>query len=828
MDMRASPSAAKTALCRVVADALDRNQRPGSDICIAKCKPICAYELRTHRGVPDGWTGRMYAVSAEVAVADEPPPGAEPLAILELQHCSSLVPTVHDWVPKHRYRMNSGIYTQMCAGPPDILRDSRLGGRLLDPEKVSTQLLCSWIKICEKEDGQTCGSVNAKNHDMTGRILVIDVERLCVVDAPWECRYVALSYCWGDTPTLKHTLANSTELRTPGGLDNELVPLTIRDAMLLIRHLGYWYLWVDALCIVQDDPISARQQVNRMDQIYSTAHFHYHRSRGQKLKCGAPRVIDGPTGYGRLSNSRWATRAWTMQERVLSPRKLIFTETQVFWECQEGIFLEEMVLEGALNQQFLIEPTASTSHDLGTGRNLDRLSKSALRSNYSALVQAYTGRQLTYRSDALNAFAGILNAMGRAPPAAGPRAIDSMVVASWAEPTWPAERRLVDSAVEFWGLPVENFNRALSWEWESSSRDGATCTAYSTTGTPQTLAFPSWSWTAWIADGGSCGKIKWFEDVYARHLVMPEVSLYSEGIDGELRFLVEPELDPISVGQFYVGGSHDRRDRWKGRFRTSNIIPTAKYDADFVSNGRLHFETSVATLRIYRLDSPSDSSPSEKAPSAFDAGPLDPGHQFKGVVRIRMNNSNALSWQDADHSAFWPKKRVVKQPQEDLTDLDRFRLATASIPVLQQILDRADLRGNAHAPVFNWNSESADIEGPGARHVLEADFIVIGRSVKDPKQYLRMLIVNWSEGVAYRIGCAWISEDDWGDLSNRKRNDQYGISEAERSKLGVELIRSVRALYGIVAVHKDVRGPNALRCGESRWVMLMDFERCPE
>jgi hypothetical protein len=277
--------------------------------------------------------------------------------------------------------------------------------------------------------------------------------------------------------------------------------------------------------------------------------------------------------------------------------------------------------------------------------------------------------------------------------------------------------------------------------------------------------FPSWSWSAWMGDDRAGGKVTWFEDIFAHHLVMPEISFYHESINGELRHLEEPRPDVTSVGQFYVGGGHDRRNRWKPRFRTWSIMPTAK--SDFISNGRLHFETSVVTLRIYRLDTPYDSSASKKTRSAFDAGPLDPGNQFKGAVRLRLNSPDTLSWQDALGSAFWPNKRVVKPPQEFLTAFERARRST-NMPLLQDMFDMFDMTGTAKTPVFDWSSESDDIEGPGVRRVLEADFVVIGRSVKDPKRYLRMIIVNWREGVAYRIGCAWISEDDWGDLRNRE------------------------------------------------------------
>ncbi|KAH8693399.1 heterokaryon incompatibility, partial [Phaeosphaeriaceae sp. PMI808] len=49
---------------------------------------------------------------------------------------------------------------------------------------------------------------------------------------------------------------------------------TIRDAMLIYRRTGVRYLWVDALCILQDSPPEElSKQINNMDSVYTNAHF---------------------------------------------------------------------------------------------------------------------------------------------------------------------------------------------------------------------------------------------------------------------------------------------------------------------------------------------------------------------------------------------------------------------------------------------------------------------------------------------------------------------------------------------------------------------------
>ena len=104
------------------------------------------------------------------------------------------------------------------------------------------------------------------------------------------------------------------------------------------------YLWVDALCIVQDDPILSHDQISQMGSIYLKAIFTIVAAAGKDADAGLPGVrpwsrtvdqqsvdilltaIDGPHYDGEVRNSTWSTRGWTLQEEALSARRLIFTE----------------------------------------------------------------------------------------------------------------------------------------------------------------------------------------------------------------------------------------------------------------------------------------------------------------------------------------------------------------------------------------------------------------------------------------------------------------------------------------------------------------------
>jgi hypothetical protein len=85
---------------------------------------------------------------------------------------------------------------------------------------------------------------------------VIDVRSLKVAKLAVPARFAALSYMWQQLKDSGHVQLereNVKELEVSGGLSNVPLPSIISDAMFLCRELGEMYLWVDRLCIIQDD-----------------------------------------------------------------------------------------------------------------------------------------------------------------------------------------------------------------------------------------------------------------------------------------------------------------------------------------------------------------------------------------------------------------------------------------------------------------------------------------------------------------------------------------------------------------------------------------------
>ena len=83
--------------------------------------------------------------------------------------------------------------------------------------------------------------------------------------------YIALSYCWGGKQSFtatKRTVQDFTD-----GIPISKLPKTIRDAIVVTQELGLRFIWIDALCIIQDDSEDVAREINNMAQVYRKAHL---------------------------------------------------------------------------------------------------------------------------------------------------------------------------------------------------------------------------------------------------------------------------------------------------------------------------------------------------------------------------------------------------------------------------------------------------------------------------------------------------------------------------------------------------------------------------
>ena len=171
-----------------------------------------------------------------------------------------------------------------------------LGRRV--PDKIAISRLKNWIRSCETWHDDNCRNfVSGTDRGTPPTFRVIDVWDRCGVNQPLRaCKYLALSYVWGGASSaLKLSVANIGEMRRPGTLKGKWhqIPRTIQDAIFLTSSLGQRFLWVDSLCIIQDDPQDKSGLIPFMDLIYDRAFLTIVAATGQDSAAGLPGIHKG-------------------------------------------------------------------------------------------------------------------------------------------------------------------------------------------------------------------------------------------------------------------------------------------------------------------------------------------------------------------------------------------------------------------------------------------------------------------------------------------------------------------------------------------------------
>lgn len=206
--------------------------------------------------------------------------------------------------------------------------------------------LRAWIRRCDGyhrvEESWSCWSTRQSlDLRLSGlsTLRLIDVRRDCIIECSGDTqdavvpRYVALSYVWGGASTVRLMRVNKSTLLQVGSLLNawDSLPRTIRDAIVLVRKLGAEYLWIDSLCLVQDDDEDVKRGVDAMDMIYTKAWLTIIAAHGHNADAGLPgiswssRVLDddivkvteeASVGLyedldALMDRTVYSTRAWT-------------------------------------------------------------------------------------------------------------------------------------------------------------------------------------------------------------------------------------------------------------------------------------------------------------------------------------------------------------------------------------------------------------------------------------------------------------------------------------------------------------------------------------
>ena len=184
-----------------------------------------------------------------------------------------------------------------------------------------------------------------------------------------EGYYTTLSHCWGDPKKVFRLTSENHKRLTYDGFSFAELPKTFRDAVRLSRFLGVGYIWIDSLCIIQDDEEDWLKESKVMADVYRhskcniaatasqapTEGCFYDRdpelvSPLETILCPQETEDDSSTErYLFLDPRSWNDsvetaplnkRAWVVQERTLAPRQIHCGETQLLWECHETVASE--------------------------------------------------------------------------------------------------------------------------------------------------------------------------------------------------------------------------------------------------------------------------------------------------------------------------------------------------------------------------------------------------------------------------------------------------------------------------------------------------------
>jgi hypothetical protein len=176
-------------------------------------------------------------------------------------------------------------------------RDTRTPLRArLTTQEPDFSLYKRWLRNC-LDFHASCSSSHATENDPwldeQEKFMVVDVKCRCLSMERADVEYAALSYVWGKNNTPLTFQSNKSEFFKEDSLRDNL-PQTISDTIQLVEAMGIAYLWVDSLCIVQDDFNLKESLINRMDRIYANAIITIVAATGKHSRCGL-------SGYGPQS-----------------------------------------------------------------------------------------------------------------------------------------------------------------------------------------------------------------------------------------------------------------------------------------------------------------------------------------------------------------------------------------------------------------------------------------------------------------------------------------------------------------------------------------------
>ncbi|KAF2663231.1 HET-domain-containing protein [Microthyrium microscopicum] len=603
----------------------------------------------------------------------------------------------------------------------------------LTSEFISIPLLIGWAQQCHEEHGGVCHDLTERSRiSLPSDLILIDVRKSCLVHVPTVSseRYVAISYVWGKkSGDIRLTMKTRDFLFTENSLMRmkERIPRTIQDAMTVVAAMELQYLWVDRLCIIQDQKEGLNQQLHQMASVYANSYFTIVAADGRDADqgltgvkphgrsiafqfSGEVKTVEDPDYIRRTDGSVWNTRAWTFQESTLSLKQMIFIGSSVYWRCQK------MDKDETGGDMFRLGADNSSDYGQGLGGacppwpNLER---------YCDLVTGYTVRNLTFETDALRAFSAITTALSGSFPGGF-----------------------------LFGLPVFLFDIGLLW-----------------TGAPDRLvlakrrkSFPSWSWLGWTGRttwdvkyeaGWSPLHVVWRQSPYPTNF-KPLIDWHAIRLDG-MRTTIDNSYhsykidlrDPdlcLPTGWSLANSGCDEKTLV---VQSDQIRPRWDYDAKGYYEQQFNFPVPL-------FPSPTD----------------DESHLFSGKLEFQAETCTITCSRGHDYDVHG---RIFL----DLCD-DSGRWIGAIDT--NEVMNDEERSGANYCQLIGLSYGHVLLGIPRVQydHRLQKDFpeVEMYDHLKTLKEYnfYNVMWIEWIDGVAYRKGVGRVWEEAW-KLQNRTMID---------------------------------------------------------
>jgi hypothetical protein len=182
--------------------------------------------------------------------------------------------------------------------------------------------------------------------------------RLCNTSEMAEnVEYMTLSHCWGKLSIFTLNKTNFEALQNLIPVDQ--LPKTFQDAILITRKMGHKFLWIDSLCILQDDLEDWEREAAKMASVYAFSSLNiaataatdgrvgcfFDRDVARVQRCRVKALVDGREKVYDCVEDSWDrdieqaplnSRGWVLQEQVLAPRTIHFAASQLYWSCNNN------------------------------------------------------------------------------------------------------------------------------------------------------------------------------------------------------------------------------------------------------------------------------------------------------------------------------------------------------------------------------------------------------------------------------------------------------------------------------------------------------------